>query len=474
MNFGAIVCAGTLLVGERGQDDQQLRRRLRRVGLVHRDFGDERVLAPFVRGDVAVDLAGLLDGQQVLARDVGDVRRRDLKRLGRCRGWSAGRRGPHARRRTPDRRPRRGCADEVGHVEGEEVAGGEEAVHGLEADVVGVDVVGPRPAQRADGGIGLGADAVPGSVPMIVCSRLDLFQTGAMSTPSGLRLENAASWACPGGRSGRRRPCCTSRASSPLLPSGMECPMERQPARLKAEAHPEEGPTETSPPTQDTNASSVEDAVGGRAVSRRNRLFLLDLRPMPRSPAYWPPSLPFRFVSPSGPAMLGCGVASHLWSAHGGVTPLRVARCDARTPEFRSELSLAASARPLAPIPTRGHPGRPHGLRVAAASAPVCGGAGDPGDHRRRGGRAGHQTQHPSAAGTRVAGKGTRAAAGAGVGAGMGALYGLGAGVSFPPSWIVLVPAGIITGGIAGAVLGASAAEKRQGNTCARSWATSR
>jgi len=77
------------------------------------------------------------------------------------------------------------------------------------------------------------------------------------------------------------------------------------------------------------------------------------------------------------------------------------------------------------------------------------------------GGELGARLSIPAPPGRESPGKGTRAAAGAGVGAGMGALYGLGAGVSFPPSWIVLVPAGIITGGIAGAVLGASAAEKQ-------------
>ena len=50
-------------------------------------------------------------------------------------------------------------ADGVGHVDGVEIAGGEEAVHGFQADVVGVDVVGLLPAQFAHRGVGRRADA---------------------------------------------------------------------------------------------------------------------------------------------------------------------------------------------------------------------------------------------------------------------------------------------------------------------------
>ena len=59
-----------------------------------------------------------------------------------------------------DFRVRGRLAREVGHVKREEVAGVEEIVHGLQADVVGVHVVGALPAQRPHGGVRLGAHAV--------------------------------------------------------------------------------------------------------------------------------------------------------------------------------------------------------------------------------------------------------------------------------------------------------------------------
>ena len=44
-------------------------------------------------------------------------------------------------------------ANEVGDVEGEEVAGGKEAGDGLQVDVVGVEEVGLGPAEFFDSGI---------------------------------------------------------------------------------------------------------------------------------------------------------------------------------------------------------------------------------------------------------------------------------------------------------------------------------
>ena len=57
---------------------------------------------------------------------------------------------PDGARGTPRRdRHRRGLPDGRGHVERVEIAGVDEAVHGAEIDVVGVHVIGPRPAQLA-------------------------------------------------------------------------------------------------------------------------------------------------------------------------------------------------------------------------------------------------------------------------------------------------------------------------------------
>ena len=54
---------------------------------------------------------------------------------------------------------RRRLADRVGDVDREEVAGGEEPVDRLEADVVGVDVIRLRPAELLHRGVGGGPHA---------------------------------------------------------------------------------------------------------------------------------------------------------------------------------------------------------------------------------------------------------------------------------------------------------------------------
>src|SRR5580693_7829370 len=54
---------GYSFVGNGAKDDEQFGGRLRRVRLVHRDFGDETSL-PFHGFDFAVDLAGLLDSEE--------------------------------------------------------------------------------------------------------------------------------------------------------------------------------------------------------------------------------------------------------------------------------------------------------------------------------------------------------------------------------------------------------------------------
>ena len=85
----------------------------------------------------------------------------------------------------------------VGDVDREEIRRRNKTVHGFQApDVVGVHVVGILPAERLDGGISLGAEQ-EGSEPMIVCSRLDLFQTGMNSAPSSVASWHARSCALP-------------------------------------------------------------------------------------------------------------------------------------------------------------------------------------------------------------------------------------------------------------------------------------
>ena len=50
-------------------------------------------------------------------------------------------------------------ANGVGHVDRVEVAGRQEPIHRFEADVIGIDMVGLRPAQFHDGGVRGGAGA---------------------------------------------------------------------------------------------------------------------------------------------------------------------------------------------------------------------------------------------------------------------------------------------------------------------------
>ena len=109
--------------------------------------------------DVAVDGARLLHGGEILAGDLRDGVAGDGERLvdaGDAHGSLKFRmtldEGVHAVRGGR-------LADGRGYVEGVEIAGVDEAVHGAEVDVIGVDVVGLFPAGLTYGGIGGGAHA---------------------------------------------------------------------------------------------------------------------------------------------------------------------------------------------------------------------------------------------------------------------------------------------------------------------------
>ena len=66
---------GDAFIGDGGQDDEQLGGTLRAVGLVHRDLGNEVAFALGVY-DFAVDLAGLLDGGEILLSGLAQDRAR--------------------------------------------------------------------------------------------------------------------------------------------------------------------------------------------------------------------------------------------------------------------------------------------------------------------------------------------------------------------------------------------------------------
>ena len=149
---------GNLLIGDGRQNDEQLGRSLRRVGLVHGDFRHEMVRA-FALRDVAIDAPGFLDGKKILAGDRLDRLPRGRERLGDSRDAQPPdqlRMPPHERFHV---RRRGGLADGRGDVQRVEIAGVDEAVHGAQVDVIGVHVVGMFPAQFADGRIGGGPHA---------------------------------------------------------------------------------------------------------------------------------------------------------------------------------------------------------------------------------------------------------------------------------------------------------------------------
>src|SRR5260221_11486039 len=83
--------------------------------------------------------------------------------------------------------------DEVGNVEGEEIARGEEAIGGDGGDVVGVEEVGEGPVEGLDGGVGglargggLGADDHVLAVGLVPDG--DDFDTVGEGLDAGLQL----------------------------------------------------------------------------------------------------------------------------------------------------------------------------------------------------------------------------------------------------------------------------------------------
>ncbi len=149
---------GDPLVRDCSEDDEELRRCLRGIRLVHRDFGDE---GGFALGgeDVLIDLACFGDGEEVFFRDAAD--------LGLADGEGAVNAGDEDLRgelgmtfhKGFNGRLVRRFADEVGDVDSEEVRDGDEAFHGGEADVIRIDMVGAAPAGCFYGSVRRGASA---------------------------------------------------------------------------------------------------------------------------------------------------------------------------------------------------------------------------------------------------------------------------------------------------------------------------
>ena len=127
-------------IGQSGQDDQQLGRRLWTVRFIHRNFGDK---PPFPLGleQVPIDPAGIQHGQQVLAGHALDVGAGRLDRLLNPRYGQA----PHQLRmpgnESLDGIGAGGLADPVGDVDGVKVRMGHETVDCFQPDMVGIHVI---------------------------------------------------------------------------------------------------------------------------------------------------------------------------------------------------------------------------------------------------------------------------------------------------------------------------------------------
>ena len=144
--FGSDGLHRHLLVRQGGQDDQQLRRCLRRVCFVHRNLRDERLVLPRPL-DVAVNLPRLGDRREVFPCYPLHLRPPHVERL-----FDGGNRDPAAQLRMTLGESRncvapRRFADPVRHVDGVKIRMRDEPVHRFEPDVVRVHVIGAFPAE---------------------------------------------------------------------------------------------------------------------------------------------------------------------------------------------------------------------------------------------------------------------------------------------------------------------------------------
>jgi hypothetical protein len=104
---------------------------------------------------VPVDAARLLDRLEILAGGAGESVLGDRERFVEARHIEPADERPVLGDEPGDGFVGRGLADEVGHVEREEIARFEERIDGVEADVVGIDEVRTGPAAGFAGGVGL-------------------------------------------------------------------------------------------------------------------------------------------------------------------------------------------------------------------------------------------------------------------------------------------------------------------------------
>ena len=137
------------------QDDHQGRRGLRRIGFIHGYLGDEASDA-FDGGDVPIQRPGLLSGLEELGGDPPDILASRDQRFGNTRyDLDSDQLGMPFQEGFDCL----GCGrltNEIGHIDGVEVAVRQEASHCFQADMIGIQEVRSHPAEGRHGGIGGG------------------------------------------------------------------------------------------------------------------------------------------------------------------------------------------------------------------------------------------------------------------------------------------------------------------------------
>ena len=151
--FGRDGLKRNLRVTERGQNNQQFRRRLRRVGFVHRNFGDE-IFVAFFFGDAIVNRARAAHGGQIFGGDFRHLFARGFKR-----------RFDAVNRNFSDQfgmtiqeflylRIVNFATDKISDIERKKVGAGDKFVHGFQPNMIGVHIIWLIPTQLFRGGIG--------------------------------------------------------------------------------------------------------------------------------------------------------------------------------------------------------------------------------------------------------------------------------------------------------------------------------
>ena len=143
---------------ERRQDEQQIDRRLRPFGFIHRDLGHEPVDS-FRGCDMPIDLPRLLRRREIFSGDLSDSLDGDFQWIFNARHTQPSRVFYVSIDKFLDRTFVGRTIDEIGDIQGEEIARIEKAINGLQADVVGIDEVRPGPSQGPHGIVGFGSDA---------------------------------------------------------------------------------------------------------------------------------------------------------------------------------------------------------------------------------------------------------------------------------------------------------------------------